>query len=138
MLCNALIHFDYACSACYPNLNVKLKKTCKINAFVSAWNLTKCIISLKKISKQLIGCLLIKVREIIMLGLRFLFVKLTWGRKVSHIFVPQSGTNCQIQWKETLAEIRSSMMWKKLFTRIKDVILLLWLSLLLILLSLSF
>ena len=29
MLCNALIqpHFDYACSAWYPNLNVKLKKT---------------------------------------------------------------------------------------------------------------
>ena len=26
------------------------------------------------------------VREIIMLGLRFLFVKLTWGRKVSHIW----------------------------------------------------
>ena len=26
-LCNVLIqpHFDYACSACYPNLNVKLK-----------------------------------------------------------------------------------------------------------------
>ena len=29
MLCNALIqpHFDYACSAWYPNLNAKLKKT---------------------------------------------------------------------------------------------------------------
>ena len=28
MLCNALIqpHFDYACSAWYPKLNVKLKK----------------------------------------------------------------------------------------------------------------
>ena len=28
MLCNALIqpHFDYACSAWYPNLNAKLKK----------------------------------------------------------------------------------------------------------------
>ena len=31
MLCNALIqpHFDYACSAWYPNLNAKLKKNCK-------------------------------------------------------------------------------------------------------------
>ena len=27
MLSNALIHFDYACSECYPNLNVNLKKT---------------------------------------------------------------------------------------------------------------
>ena len=41
LLCNALIqpHFDYACSAWYPNLSKKLKKTelklCKINAFVS-------------------------------------------------------------------------------------------------------
>ena len=24
-------------------------------------------------------------------------------RKVSHILVPQLGTNCQVQWKETLA-----------------------------------
>ena len=31
MLCNALIqpHFDYICSAWYPNLNAKLKKNCK-------------------------------------------------------------------------------------------------------------
>ena len=31
ILCYALIqpHFDYACSAWYPNLNAKLKKTCK-------------------------------------------------------------------------------------------------------------
>ena len=31
MLCNALIqsHFDYACSAWYPNLNAKLNKNCK-------------------------------------------------------------------------------------------------------------
>ena len=31
MLCNVLIqsHFDYACSALYPNFNVKLKKNCK-------------------------------------------------------------------------------------------------------------
>ena len=31
MLRNALIkpHFDYACSAWYPNLNAKLKKNCK-------------------------------------------------------------------------------------------------------------
>ena len=32
MLCNALIqlHFDYACSAWYPNLNTKLKKILQI------------------------------------------------------------------------------------------------------------
>ena len=31
MLCNGLMqpHFDYTCSAWYPNLNVKLKKNCK-------------------------------------------------------------------------------------------------------------
>ena len=32
MLCNALIqpHFDYACSAWYPNLNAKLKRKLQI------------------------------------------------------------------------------------------------------------
>ena len=38
-----------------------------------------------------------QVQEIITLDLRFLFVKLPCGRKVSHILVPQFGTNCQVQ-----------------------------------------
>ena len=58
MLCNTLIqpHFDYACSMWYFNLNLKFKKTLQIP---QEKNLTKCI-SLKRITKQIIGCLLIK------------------------------------------------------------------------------
>ena len=38
------------------------------------------------------------VRHILsqMTSTRFLFVKLTWGRKVSHILLPQFGTNYQV------------------------------------------
>ena len=47
MLCNALIqpHFDYACSAWYPNLNEKLKKKIQI-----AQN--KCVPSCLKLDKR--------------------------------------------------------------------------------------
>ena len=43
LLCNALIqpHFDYACSAWYPNLSKKLKNRIQIhktNAFVSVYS----------------------------------------------------------------------------------------------------
>ena len=43
LFCNALIqpHFDYACSAWYPNLSKKLKsriQTLQINAFVSVYS----------------------------------------------------------------------------------------------------
>ena len=43
LLCNALIqpHFDYACSAWYPNLSKKTKKQFKLfktNAFVSVYS----------------------------------------------------------------------------------------------------
>ena len=43
LLCSALIqpHFDYACSAWYPNLSKKLKsriQTLQINAFVSVYS----------------------------------------------------------------------------------------------------
>ena len=57
LCCNALIqpHFDYACSAWYPNLSKKQFKLYKINALVSLYSQIKCCIYLKKNLKQVIG-----------------------------------------------------------------------------------
>ena len=48
LLCNDIIqsHFDYTCSAWYPNLTQKLKKNfklCKTNAFAFVFNWIKCL-----------------------------------------------------------------------------------------------
>ena len=60
LLCNALIqpHFDYACSAWYPNLSKKLKnriQTLQNKCIRFFLQLDKCHIYLKKNLKQLIG-----------------------------------------------------------------------------------
>ena len=57
--CNALIqpHFDYVCSAWYPNPSKKQNSnfTKQMHSFLSTV-LSKCHIYLKKNLKQLIGC----------------------------------------------------------------------------------
>ena len=70
-----------------------------------------------------------------MLDLQFLFEKLTWGRIVSHILVTKFGTNYQVQWKNNISlNILKHEVKKKTFIRIKNVILLLSLTLLSLLL----
>ena len=61
LLCNAIIqpHFDYACSAWYPNLTQKLKKKLqlwKTNVLAFVFNWTKCLQYLMKNLKIETGC----------------------------------------------------------------------------------
>ena len=122
MLCNTLIqpHFDYAFYVRYPNLNVKLWKMEIIqNKWIRFCLKLKKMLQIFEEGPKTINWLpvdqrvqqsvnvtvfkyvnnawpykLKEVQQIIVLDLSFIFVKLTCGKKVCHIFVPHSGKNC--------------------------------------------